>query len=283
MARGVFKIEFQALLCMTSFIPTADQIARFHADGFFVADKLFNTTEIDLLRKIGRADHELEKSAATRGDGEGGAIKLVVENELSDDIYSAIVRSRRIVDTMETLLGGEVYHYHHKMILKEPYVGGAWAWHQDYGYWYHNGCLFPLLASCMIAVDRATRQNGCLQVVRGSHLLGRLEHGKVGDQTGVADAARLEAILGRLELVYCDLEPGAAIFFHCNLLHRSDQNKSADPRWAFIGCYNARRNDPYLDSRHPRYSFLEKWDDERVLEIGRRQWDDLRLRPSVVP
>jgi hypothetical protein len=30
------------------------------------------------------------------------------------------------------------------MILKEPYVGGAWEWHQDYGYWYHTGCLFPL-------------------------------------------------------------------------------------------------------------------------------------------
>ena len=44
---------------------------------------------------------------------------------------------------MELLLCDEVYHYHHKMVLKEPKVGGAWAWHQDYGYWYDNGCLFP--------------------------------------------------------------------------------------------------------------------------------------------
>ena len=255
---------------MTGFSPTADEIGRYHTDGFFVVERLFDTEEIELLKSIARADRQMQLAAASRGDGEGGAIRLVVENELRDDIYGAIVRSRRIVDTMEVLLGGEVYHYHHKLILKEPRVGGAWAWHQDYGYWYHNGCLAPVLASCMIAIDRATRENGCLQVVRGSHLLGRIDHGKVGDQTGVADEERLSAILERMELAHCELAPGSAIFFHCNLLHRSDQNKSPDPRWAFIACYNARRNDPYRDSRHPRYTPLEKWDDARVLEIGMR-------------
>ena len=161
------------------------------------------------------------------------------------------------------------------MILKEPHVGGAWEWHQDYGYWYNNGCLFPDLASCLIAVDRATRENGCLQVLKGSHRLGRIDHGKVGDQTG-ADPERVAAALERLERVYCELEPGSAIFFHCNLLHRSDQNTSPDPRWAFICCYNAARNDPYKDSRHPRYTPLEKWDDGRVLEIARKQWQSLQ-------
>ena len=260
---------------MAAFAPSAEQLARFHSDGFFVAEKLLNADEVDLLKTIARADQQMQSGAASRGDGEGGAIRLVVENEVHDDIYGAIVRSRRIVDTMEALLGGEVYHYHHKMILKEPYVGGAWAWHQDYGYWYHNACLAPLLASCLIAVDRATRQNGCLQVVRGSHLLGRIDHGKVGDQTGVADEERIQAILERMELVHCALEPGSAIFFHCNLLHRSDQNRSPEPRWAFIACYNARRNDPYRDSRHPRYAPLEKWDDSRVLETGQRQWEEM--------
>ncbi|MSR59642.1 MAG: phytanoyl-CoA dioxygenase family protein [Planctomycetaceae bacterium] len=256
---------------MPVFVPTADQISRFHSDGFFIAESLLDADEVDLLGRVARADRVMQQQAASRSDGEGGAIRLLVENELHDDIYGAIIHSRRIVDTMETLLGGEVYHYHHKMILKEPYVGGAWAWHQDYGYWYHNGCLAPLLASCLIAVDRATKANGCLQVVRASHALGRIDHGKVGDQTGVADQHRLQAILERFELVHCELEPGSAIFFHCNLLHRSDQNKSPDPRWAFIGCYNARRNDPYLDSRHPRYTPLEKWDDARVKEMGWRQ------------
>src|SRR5436190_1764657 len=173
------------------FTLTDEQVQRFQEDGYFIADKLFDDEELQLLRQIARADHAMTQGAASRRDGQGGVIKLSVENELHDDIYSAFVRCRRIVDAMERLLHGEVYHYHHKMILKEPYVGGAWEWHQDYGYWYHNGCLAPHLASCMIALDRATRQNGCLQVVRSSHLLGRMDHGKVGDQTGVADHERL--------------------------------------------------------------------------------------------
>jgi ectoine hydroxylase-related dioxygenase (phytanoyl-CoA dioxygenase family) len=134
----------------------------------------------------------------------------------------------------------------------------------------------------MIAVDRATRQNGCLQVLRGSHHLGRIEHGKVGDQTG-ADAERVEAACRLLETVPCELEPGAAVFFHCNLLHRSDQNHSPEPRWAFICCYNAARNDPYKESRHPRYSTLEKWPDDRVKEVGRRQRAALQAVPAESP
>jgi ectoine hydroxylase-related dioxygenase (phytanoyl-CoA dioxygenase family) len=259
---------------MGDFRLTEDQLRRFHEDGFFLVEQLFDSEEMDLLRKIAKADRQIEQKVATRRDGHGSVIKLVVENELGDDIYSAIVRCHRVVDTMERLLGGEVYHYHHKMILKEPHVGGAWEWHQDYGYWYHNGCLFPSLASCMIALDRATRQNGCLQLLRGSHHLGRIEHGRVGDQTG-ADLDRVEAALQVLELVHCEMEPGSAVFFHCNVLHCSAQNASPEPRWAMICCYNAARNNPYKESRHPRYSFLEKWPDSRIKEIGRRQWEAL--------
>lgn len=242
---------------------------QFERDGYFIAEKLFDTEEIDLLRRIARNDHQLTQQAAGRRDGQGGIVKLKVENEVQDDIYGAIVRCRRIVEPMEQLLAGEVYHYHHKMILKEPLVGGAWEWHQDYGYWYNNGCLFPYLASCMIAVDGASRANGCLQLLKGSHHIGRIEHGPIGDQTG-ANLEQVRAAQERLELVYAEMEPGSAVFFHCNTLHRSDQNRSTQPRWALICCYNAARNDPYKESRHPRYTKLEKWADSRVKEIGRR-------------
>jgi len=123
----------------------------------------------------------------------------------------------------------------------------------------------------MMSVDRATRANGCLQVVAGSHHLGRIDHGPVGQQTG-ADPERVEAILNRFDRVYVELEPGSAVFFHSNLLHRSDQNTSELPRWAFICCYNAARNNPYQESRHPCYSPLEVWSHEQVTSIGQTHW-----------
>ena len=64
----------------------------------------------------------------------------------------------------------------------------------------------------------------------------------------------------------------AYLFFHCNTLHRSDQNRSENPRWSLICCYNAARNDPYKDSHHPRYSPLAKVPDSAIVETGVRRF-----------
>jgi ectoine hydroxylase-related dioxygenase (phytanoyl-CoA dioxygenase family) len=159
------------------------------------------------------------------------------------------------------------------MIMKDARVGGAWTWHQDYGYWYQNGVLAPLLTSAFIAVDPATRDNGCLQVIRGSHQLGRIDHVLTGEQAG-ADQERVREVLKRMELVYVEMEPGDTLFFHCNLLHRSDQNHSDNPRWSMICCYNAARNDPYKESHHPRYTQLHKVPDSAIKETGLRRFAD---------
>ncbi|NIP84444.1 MAG: phytanoyl-CoA dioxygenase family protein, partial [Planctomycetales bacterium] len=121
--------------------------------------------------------------------------------------YGMFARGRRIVDRVAQLLEDEPYHYHSKMIMKEAVTGGAWEWHQDYGYWYENGVLYPNLCSVYTAVDTATRENGCLQVLQGSHLLGRITHVKQGDQT-CADPQRVAAVAQRLDLVFCEMDPG---------------------------------------------------------------------------
>ena len=123
-------------------------------------------------------------------------------------------------------------------------------------------------------IDRATRENGCLQVLAGSHLMGRVDHNKTGDQAG-ADLERVEVALKRFPLIHLELPPGGAVFFHANLLHRSDQNHSEHPRWALICCYNTRRNDPYKPGRHPGYSPLNVLPDEAVIEAGKRQQERL--------
>ena len=127
----------------------------------------------------------------SRADGEGGQVRLSLWNHPGDSVYGMFARCESVVNSAEKLLGGEVYHYHSKMIMKDAKVGGAWAWHQDYGYWYQNGVLFPLLLSVFIAVDPATKENGCLQVVERSHELGRIDHVLTGDQAG-ADPERVD-------------------------------------------------------------------------------------------
>jgi ectoine hydroxylase len=251
---------------------TTQKLEQFNQDGYLLVTSLFDPEEVDLLLKIARSDQQIEQQSQARRDLANGRSKLWITGALSEDIYSAFVRCPRLIDPMEQILEGEVYHYHHKMMLKEPLVGGAWEWHQDYGYWYLNECLFPYMASCLVAIDRANRENGCLQVIKGSHHLGRINHGQAGEQKG-ADTERIGEALRYLELVHCEMEPGTALFFHCNLLHRSDANLSANPRWSLICSYNAARNPCRAKLNHPAYEPLERRPDSEIKVIGRRQWE----------
>jgi ectoine hydroxylase len=250
-----------------------NQLADYHRDGYVILRHLFDLEETSLLRRTAHEDRKLDELSFSRADGEGGVVRLTLWNHPGNSIYGMFARCHRIVDSAEKILGGEVYHYHSKMILKDAKTGGAWTWHQDYGYWYENGVLFPLLTSVSIAVDPSTKANGCLQVLKSSHLLGRIDHVKSGDQAG-ADMERVNEACKRLELVYCEMEPGDAVFFHCNTLHRSDQNRSDHSRWSMICCYNAARNDPYKESHHPRYTPLEKVDDNAIKQVGIKRFAD---------
>ena len=252
---------------------TDSEVSRYRETGFVVIRQMFDQDEIGLLRRAAKRDKELDAHSVGRRDGEGGKVRLSLWNHPGDTIYGTFARCESIVRSVEHLLGGEVYHYHSKMVMKDPKVGGAWAWHQDYGYWYYNGVLFPLLCSVFIAIDPATAENGCLQVIEGSHRMGRIDHVLTGDQAGV-DPERMKEILKRFPLRLVEMKPGDVLFFDCNLLHRSDQNRSESPRWSLICCYNAARNDPYKESQHPRYTPLHILPDSAIREVGSRRFAD---------
>ena len=248
------------------------QLAAFHDEGYLIVRAVFDAEEADILRAAAAADQSFKENAYDLEDGEGGKAQLVLWNSAGEDLWGAIARSERIVNAMEQLLGDEVYHYHSKMSIKQPRTGGAWSWHQDYGYWYQNGCLWPDMGSAFIAVDPNTRENGCLQVLKGSHKLGRIEHGRYGDQTG-ADPERVDEAAKVMETVYVELDPGDTLYFHSNLLHRSDQNTSDTQRWSLICCYNTKHNNPYKKSHHPFYAPLEKLPDRTIKEMGAKLFE----------
>ncbi len=252
---------------------TPQQCNEYATRGSTLARGMFESDEIDLLRRAAKEDRELDQHSFGRKDGEGGTVRLSLWNHPGDALYGMFARCESVVNSAETLLGGEVYHYHSKMIMKDARVGGAWTWHQDYGYWYQNGVLFPLLTSAFIAVDPATKQNGCLQVIERSHELGRIDHVLTGEQAG-ADQDRVQEILKVLPLIYVEMNPGDVLFFHPNLLHRSDQNRSDNPRWSMICCYNAASNNPYKESHHPRYTPLHKVRDSAIREAGLKRFAD---------
>lgn len=246
------------------------QREQFARDGFTYARGLFAPDEVALLTEAMEQDPAVRSSILDRRDAEGRSTRIALWNRAGDSVYGLAARSRRMVDAASELLGGPVYHYQSKLTAKEPEVGGAWEWHQDYGYWYYNGCLRPDLLSVMIGLDATTRENGCLQIATGSHRLGRIDHKPLSPTQNEVDPARMPYILERCPIEYCELAPGDALVFHCNAIHRSDANTSARRRWTLLICYNRTDNDT-ITKDDDRYCVpLDVVDDEAIRRAGLR-------------
>jgi ectoine hydroxylase-related dioxygenase (phytanoyl-CoA dioxygenase family) len=71
-----------------------------------------------------------------------------------------------------------------------------------------------------------------------------------------------------MPLDYMEMEPGDGLFFHANVMHRSDQNKSPDRRWTVLFCYTAAKNNPFIEHHHPHYTPLMKVADSEVAKAG---------------
>ena len=220
-----------------------------------VKKNLFSEDEINKLKKFIESSSDKQNDAReTRSST--GKLSITLWDHPSDDLFGKFSTNERIVKPMEEYLGDEVYHYHSKIIWKKPGDGG-FDWHQDYGYWYHNACLYPDMGSCFIMLDRATKENGCLKVLKGSHKVGRIGHGVSDTPEQTADMERIAELEKRHESVYITAEPGDVLFFHANLLHSSDENKSNDSRRTLIVCFNTKSNNLYKDSSHASYSLMK--------------------------
>ncbi|XP_003385392.2 PREDICTED: uncharacterized protein LOC100635181 [Amphimedon queenslandica] len=251
----------------------------FEEQGYVIVKSLLSEAELRKLQASLESDSELLKHSYARADGSGRVSRMALWKHPGKDISGMIARSEKVAGTMEKLLGGEVYHYHTKLMMKEARTGGQFVWHQDYGYWYSNTCLFPDMGTVFIAIDKADVGNGCLKVLKGSHKAGRIDHTKVAGQIG-ADLERVEMLKTRLPLVEVELEAGDALFFHCNLLHKSDQNNSDRRRWAFLIAYNRASNDPILPHHCPQYTPLLKVDNSEILNC---ECNDLSGKEFVHP
>jgi len=252
---------------------TTKQIQEYHDQGYVAVRQLFTQEEADLLLQTSTSDTVISEKSYELLDASGFKTRLALWYTPGDDVYGMMSRSRRMVTAVSQLLGGDVAHYHSKVMQKAPRTGGAWEWHQDYGYWYKNGFLFPDMLSVMIALTPSTIENGCLQVLPSSHKMGRVEHLNSGEQVG-ADMAKVEAYAKLKDIVHCELAPGDALFFHSNLLHSSGQNTSENPRWSIISAYNRVDNKAYLLAPESSYTPLDIVEDDMILKYGAKGISD---------
>ncbi|HEY4326591.1 MAG TPA: phytanoyl-CoA dioxygenase family protein [Mucilaginibacter sp.] len=229
---------------------TSADVKLYNKQGYIIVKQFCTTEEVNKLYRTAVDDNAMKNNALDLNDQSGKKTRLSLWFTPGNDVFGYLTRSEKMISPVKQLLGEDapVCHFHSKLMQKEPKVGGAWEWHQDYGYWYKNQFMFPdELISVMVALTAANKENGCLQVIKGSHKLGRVNHGFSGEQVG-ADMQMVNNALKTMELIYVELEPGDALIFHSNLLHRSEANLSDQPRWSLISCYNLQSNLAYNET-----------------------------------
>jgi|TARA_B100000925_G_scaffold291672_1_gene280692 ectoine hydroxylase-related dioxygenase (phytanoyl-CoA dioxygenase family) len=244
-----------------------NQVKSYHEDGYLIIKEFCSKEEVEKLYDTALHDDAINKNALDLNDQSGKKTKLSLWFTPGNDVFGYLSCSEKIVGSVSQLLDSEspVCHFHSKLMQKKPRIGGAWEWHQDFGYWYKNQFMFPnQLISVMVALSKANKENGCMQLIKGSHKLGRLNHGFSGDQMG-ADMDMVNNALKTMDLIYSELDPGDVLIFHSNLIHRSDANLSSDSRWSIISCYCSQSNLAYNETSNSWNQPIKVVPDEAVL------------------
>ena len=239
--------------------------SQFWNDGYVILPKVFKPQEIDVIKNVIQNCSEMNdlylaaKKKYDSGQYPSFQSIFVMNDVFGNDVFSKATRNYKLLDMVSYLFDDDGYIYHNKVALKYGKTVG-FKYHQDYFYWYQMGCLLPNMATCFIAIDQATKENGCLKIYPGTHKMGRVEHVLYDGFTDSEVAPdRLQAVQDRYEEVYLELDPGDAVLFHCNTFHGSDPNLSDHSRLALLGCYNTKNNSPInRESVHPPYSYQER-------------------------
>ncbi|XP_076452644.1 L-proline trans-4-hydroxylase-like [Babylonia areolata] len=264
-----------------NFVATNAMRHFFLDEGYLLVRGMFDEEEIANIRKALEGSDLFSNTLYAIEDDEGAKTRMTLWRHPGNDVTGKVARCGKVAGTAEKLLGGEVYHYHSKLMAKDPNgKGGKFVWHQDYGYWYKNGCLYPDMLSVFIPIDPCRKENGCLQILAGSHKCGRIDHGFVAGQQG-CDLERLEQVKAKLPLKVMEMEPGDVMFHHSNLLHCSGPNTSATKRWSLVCCYNRASNDPVIPHHCPCYTPLDRVPDAEVREC--RNYTDLSGKDFMDP
>ncbi len=244
---------------MRSLRTTAEERRAYQEDGFFIRRAVFDRDELgDLRAAAERAVQEAEIAARTPDalyaiDGnryvEASGTTIQLEHRQGsqtvrvlepfhtlDPRLNHLVDDPRFVEPMRDLVGAEeLCLFTDKLNLKRPREGSRFRWHQDSPYWVFDCAHVDRLVNAMLALDDASRENGCLCLVPGSHRRGLLP-GLEGEGTLGPLFTDPRCFDARIALP-AEMPAGSLLFFSPHVVHGSEPNGSERPRRALLFTY----------------------------------------------
>ncbi len=229
-------------------MPLTDNDRNFFIDnGFFVKRQIIDGEWIAQIQKETDQLHERMTEHTPQGvgisweeyeDDRPKRIRQLMHGEVVSEGLNRLIESDEVLSCLEPIMGPNIALFHCKLLLKAANDGSIIPWHQDYAYWTrHNN--EPKMMNCMMFIDDANAENGCIQFVPGSHKLGLLEHDRANTSFGVFLPGFFQK---RETAVTLDMKAGDAVFFNSLVIHGSDANKSPHQRRAVTIAYDVTGN-----------------------------------------
>ena len=228
---------------------TAQQLSEYDKNGYLMVRGLLSDEEVDELNTVTPAvlNGKDEEDGMYRVRERSGACRAVFLTHRHSPPFKELARHPRILNPVKQILQNDAYIFHSKINVKDAFEGAVWLWHQDYGYWQHDGVNDRML-SVMVFLDRSTLNNGCFMVAPGSHKWGVLPHFSDEVTTSYKQwCVTVDSLKQELKeemITPMTGKPGDVLFFHSNLLHGSGHNMSPLPRKTMIIVYADIDNKP---------------------------------------
>ncbi|HEX2589878.1 MAG TPA: phytanoyl-CoA dioxygenase family protein [Rhizomicrobium sp.] len=146
-------------------------------------------------------------------------------------------RDKRLWGAAQDMIGQDnIGLFTEKTTMKRARTGGHIILHQDYPYWRNSNKVAHRVVTAMVQLDDADRNNGCLEVLPGTHRDGWNRVTKKVDGFGANELDTDQFDLN--ELVPVESPAGSVIFFGPFLIHRSLPNRSNRDRKALLYSYH---------------------------------------------
>ena len=236
---------------------TDEQVSFFKENGFLAGIKMLDDAQVNFLRnelsEVADVDHPSHSLYYEFHSNESADPSTILFHALGawrigPGFHDVLWNPRFLIAASQLLGNVPVRFWHDQLFWKPAKKGGVVAWHQDYSYWTRTKPVAHL--TCWCGLDDATKENGCLQYIAGSHRWGLLPKPVLaGEIQGIRDFLNDEQKKQFDHPQYAEVKAGEAIFHHSLTLHGSGENKSDKPRRAFV--INAFADGVISDSNEP--------------------------------
>jgi hypothetical protein len=210
---------------------SASEISAYHRDGFLVPNYRMGDGLVAAMRDAAADLMTTYPNIPTEGLVSPHIRYAGGPRPDIHDRFLDICRVPALLDVVEQLIGPDIIVWGSRIFSKAPRIGRATPWHQDGEYW----PIRPLATvTAWIAIDRSTRENGCLQLVAGSHR-GRdlMEHRSLAGQGAALDKEIVPGAFDQNAVVEVPLDPGQMVLFDVFAAHGATPNTSASRRTGF--------------------------------------------------